>query len=93
MHIKAQQVESWVKENAHDYNLNDEEITVIARGLWSMYEYKKHGIKPSAFIMAVLNNDLERATTIADNINRKALALYSLFIMNMLPFELYKDIR
>ena len=89
--IGLKEIEEWVDQNAEgiipEIPLSPTERGHVAMCLqhicWWYYENRPIG----SFLTAVVKNDLLMACLRADDVNRKALFLYALFLSNKIPSD------
>lgn len=83
-------IRKWVKSNAdilmHDTVLDPEDVNHIATCLEHLYRHFTEGYPIGDFLSAVADNNLAEAVVRADDVNRKALYLYVLFLANKIPY-------
>jgi hypothetical protein len=85
----------WVSENAGRGKnaLLLEESEHIIDCFESIYNWYEKGWSPGGFTMAVLKNDFKQACFRADDINRKNLYLYALFLQWHLPRDYLDKVK
>jgi len=93
-HEQATKIRNWVEQNARglmsDAPFTDDEIDHIGMCLHHIYRWYHDGYPIGDFLTSVVRNDFSEACFRADDINRKALYLYALFLANKIPFD-YRD--
>ena len=84
----------WVVANARglmpDIALSPDEQDHIAMCMYHIYRWYYEGYPLGDFLSAVVRNDFSDACFQADDVNRKALYLYALFLANKIPFDYRK---
>jgi len=85
------QIRDWVGQNAKslmsELPLAARELDHIAMCIHHIYRWYHEGYPIGDFLTAVVRNDFMSACFKADDINRKALYLYALFLANKVPFD------
>jgi len=90
-------IRQWVEENVK-YNevllkLNSEELDHIAMCMHHIWLWYFEGRPLGGFLTAVVRNDFTEACFKADDINRKALYLYALFLANKIGYDYRKKAK
>jgi len=84
------EIRNWVVANAEglmpEITFTLEETDHIAMCMEHIYKWYHEDYPIGDFLTAVVRNDFSEACFQADNINRKALYLYALFLANKIPF-------
>ncbi len=84
----------WVKDNAEglipDTHFAPDELEHITTMCEHLHEWATEGRPLGSFLTAVVNNDLIEANVRADDVNRRALYLYVMFMLNRIPAEKLK---
>jgi len=88
--MEQSDIRQWVGENAKYMDLNSDEIDHIAMCLHHIYRWYHEGYPLGGFLTAVVKNDFSEACFRADDINRKALYLYALFVANKIGYDYRK---
>lgn len=85
------QIKEWLVANATELMpeipFTPIEIDHIAMCMHHIFEWYHKDFPIEDFLTAVVRNDFSEACFQADNINRKALYLYALFLANKLPLD------
>ena len=85
-------IREWVASNADAtlplprIRFTRDELDHITMCLEHLYRYYTEGYPVGDFLLAVADNNLSEAVARADDVNRKALYLYVLFLANKLPY-------
>lgn len=85
------QIRQWVEANAKglmpktSFTLDD--LDHIAMCMHHIYRWYYEGYSIGDFLTAVVRNDFNNACFLADDVNRKALYLYALFLANKIPLD------
>lgn len=61
------------------------ELNHVADLCYALYEWSTKGEPVGDFLTAVINNDLEKAVFLADDVNQKQLWIYPVFVYNCAP--------
>lgn len=84
-------IKEWVKDNAKglmpETHFTDEELEHIAMCCEYLFEWATQGRPLGHFLTAIKNNDFIKACIRADDVNRKALYLYAMFMLNRMPAD------
>jgi len=84
-------IRQWVEENAKglmpDTGFTPDELDHLAKCMHHITMWYHENYPIGRFLTAVVKNDFTEACFQADNINRKALYLYALFLANKLPYD------
>lgn len=84
-------IKDWVKSNAEglmpEVPLTLDELDHVAMCMHHIYKWYWEGYPIGSFLTAVVRNDLCNACFEADNVNRRVLYLYALFLANKLPMD------
>lgn len=84
-------IRQWVEQNAEGLMPETQftlgELDHIAMCMHHIYRWYHEDYPIGDFLTAVVRNDLCEACYKADDMNRKALYLYALFLANKLPFD------
>lgn len=84
-------IRQWVETNAKGliYNMEftSDEVDHISMCMHHIYRWYYEGYPIGDFLTSVVRNDFSEACLRADDINRKALYLYALFLSNKIPFD------
>lgn len=87
-------IKKWVESNATnlmpEIPLEPDEIEHISMCMEHICKWYFDDYPIGNFLTAVVRNDFSEACFRADDINRKALYLYALFLANKLPFDYRK---
>ena len=88
------EIRQWVELNAKSLMLETQftlaELDHIAMCLHHIYRWYHEGYPIGDFLTSVVRNDFTEACLRADDVNRRALYLYALFLANKIPFD-YRD--
>lgn len=83
-------IKKWVVSNVKsllpDILFTPDEIDHVSTCLEHLYKHYREGYPIGDFLSAVADNNLSEAVVCADDVNRKALYLYVLFLANELPY-------
>lgn len=82
-------IREWVVSNVKlisDITFTLDDIDHIVLCLGHLRRHYTEGYPIGHFLSAVADNDLSKAVAKADNVNRRALYLYVLFLANELPY-------
>jgi hypothetical protein len=83
-------IRRWVVSNVKglmpDILFSLDEVDHISMCLEHLYRHYTEGYPIGDFLSAVADNNLSEAVVRADDVNRKALHLYVLFLANKLPY-------
>jgi len=87
--LDSLRIREWVISNVRlisntTFNLDDLDHLVLC--LDHLYRHYTEGYPIGDFLSAVADNNLSEAVAGADDVNRKALYLYALFLANKLPY-------
>ena len=89
-----QQINGWVAQNAEGLMpsivFDLDEIDHIAMCMEHIYKWYSEDYPIGDFLTAVVRNDFCEACFHADDVNRRALYLYAIFLANKLPYD-YRD--
>ncbi len=84
-------IEKWVESNAiglmPEIPLAPDEIEHISMCMEHISKWYFEGYPLGDFLTAVVKDKFMRACLLADNINRKALYLYALFLANKIGYD------
>lgn len=84
-------IRKWVKNNAYSLmpktDFSSEDFDHIAMCLHHIYLWYFEAHPIGGFLTAIVRNDFNEACFRADDINRKALYLYALFLANKIPLD------
>ena len=84
-------IRSWVQDNAEglmpntSFTLDDLDHIAMCMDHIRQWYYEDYPVGP--FLTAVVRNDFREACFQADDVNRRALFLYALFLANKLPLD------
>lgn len=79
-------MKEWIRQNISWFETGDTEtIDHLIRGFETIYNWYEKGWAPGGFTTAVLKNDFKQACFRADDVNRKNLHIYAMFIQWHLP--------
>lgn len=82
-------IKKWVKDNAEglmpDQHFTDEELEHITMCCEYLFEWATLDRPLGNFLTAVKDNHFIAACIQADDVNRKALYLYAMFMLNRMP--------
>ena len=85
------QIREWVGQNAsslmREALFTTDELDHIAMCMHHIYRWYHENYPIGDFLTAVVRNDFSEACFQADDVNRKALYLYALFLVNKIPFD------
>ena len=86
-----EEIKQWVEQNANrlmpEANFSHEDLGHIAMCLEHILLWYYKGYPLGNFLTAVVRNDFLDACFRADDVNRKALYLYALFLANQIPAD------
>ncbi len=89
--LNQDDIQKWVASNARglmpEMQFTDDEIRHIAMCMHHIYRWYHEGYPIGHFLTAVVRNDFSMACAKADDVNRKALYLYALFLANKIPYD------
>ena len=88
--MEESEIRQWVEQNAlvlMSETFTVDELDHIAMCLHHIYRWYHEGYPIGDFLTAVVRNDFMRACLKADDVNRKALYLYALFLANHMPYD------
>ena len=92
--MEQSDIRQWVESNAKglmvQVDFTDKELDHIAICLDHIYKWYHEGYPIGGFLTAVVRNDFCEACYHADDVNRKALYLYAIFLANKIPFDYIK---
>lgn len=92
--MKRTEIRDWVEANAMglmpEMGFVPEELSHIAMCMEHIYKWYFEDYSIGDFLTAVVKNDFSYACLQADDINRKALYLYALFLANKIPYDYRK---
>ena len=84
----------WTRQNAEglmpEATFSGDDLDHIAMCLDHIYRWYYEDYPIGDFLTAVVRNDFCEACYYADDVNRKALYLYAIFLANKLPFDYRK---
>lgn len=84
-------IRQWVEQNAKglmpEMGFIPEELDHVAMCLHHIYRWYHEGYPIGDFLTSIVQNDFSEACFHADDINKKALYLYALFLANKIPFD------
>ncbi len=87
-------IRQWVEANAKglmpDTAFTLDELGHIAMCMHHIWQWYFEGRPLGDFLTAVVRDEFSRACLLADDINRKALYLYALFLANKVGYD-YRD--
>ena len=87
-------IRQWVEQNANGLMpricFTPDELDHIAMCMHHIYRWYHEGYPIGDFLTAVVRNDFCEACYHADDVNRKALYLYAIFLANKIPFDYRK---
>jgi len=87
-------IRQWTEQNAKglmtEVSLSKDNLDHIAMCMEHIYRWYHEGYPLGDFLTAVVRNDFTKACFQADDVNRKALYLYALFLANKIPFDYRK---
>jgi len=79
-------IREWVEENKNSgINLSNEDIDHVTMCLEHIHRWYYEDYPLGGFLTSVVRNDLVEAACRADDVNRRALKLYALFLIWNLP--------
>ena len=84
------EIKTWVADNDKCLSsepLTFDEIAHVAMCLEHIQQWYYEGYPLGDFLTAVVRNDFRLACVKADEVNRKALYLYALFMYNYMPAD------
>ena len=88
--LDSLRIREWVVSNVKlmpDVNTTLDDLDHIVNCLEHLYHHYTAGSPIGDFLSAVADNNLAEAVVRADDVNRKALYLYVLFLANELPYS------
>lgn len=89
MKLSLQEITEWVIDNARglmpETYFMAEDLGYISMCMEHIVKWYYEDYPLGHFLTAVVQNDFRKACTRADDINRKALYLYALFMYNKVP--------
>lgn len=92
--MEQSDIRKWVEANAKGLMPSTEftsaELDHIAMCMHHIYKWYYEYYPIEDFLTAVVRNDFTEACFQADDINRKALYLYALFLANKIPLDYRK---
>jgi len=92
--MEQSDIRQWVEANAKglmpEIPLSPDEVEHVSMCLEHILKWYHEGYPIGHFLTAVVKNDFSGACIRADDVNRKALYLYALFLANKIPFD-YRD--
>lgn len=84
----------WVTDNAQglmpDQHFTEEELAHITMCCEHLFEWATHDRPVGHFLTAIVNNNFIEACIQADDVNRRALYLYAMFMLNRMPADKVK---
>ena len=87
-------IRQWVESNAEglmpDTQFTLDELDHIAMCMHHIYKWYHEGYPIGDFLTSVVRNDFSEACFKADDVNRRALYLYALFLANKIGYD-YRD--
>lgn len=87
-------IRNWVTQNAEglmpDIPFTPNELDHISMCMEHILKWYYEDYPIGDFLTSVVKNDFCEACYHADNVNRRALYLYAIFLANKIPFD-YKD--
>ena len=84
------EIKTWVENNKTsmpEVSFTPDELSHIARCMHHISQWYYEDYPIGKFLTAVVKDDFCEACFQADNINRKSLFLYALFLANKLPLD------
>jgi len=87
------EIRKWVERNTTlmpDAKFTPDELDHIAMCMEHIHKWYYENYPLGDFLTAVVRNDFRQACTKADDVNRKALYLYALFVFNQIPGDYIK---
>jgi len=89
--VKKINYPKWVQEKNRQYmlNLSFSGVSHIANGLIDLAMKYAGGSVPSPFLSEIMEDSLIGAFTCADAINMQAIAIYTDFVYNIVPKDLW----
>ena len=89
--INEIEIRKWAEQNAKgllpEIGFSALELDHIAQCMYHIVLWYSDDYPIGKFLTAVVSNDFREACYQADNINRKALYLYAIFLANKLPLD------
>jgi len=89
--MEESEIRQWVEENAKSLpvgvRIDSEELDHVAMCLHHIYRWYSEGYPLGGFLTSVVRNNFCEACLRADDINRKVLYLYALFLANHIPYD------
>ena len=87
-------IRQWTEQNANglmpEASFSQDDLDHIAMCLDHIYRWYHEGYPIGDFLTAVVRNDFCESCYHADDVNRKALYLYAIFLANKIPFDYRK---
>ncbi len=84
-------IREWVFENAEglmpDQHFAEEELAHITMCCEHLFEWATKERPLGDFLSAIRDNNFIEACIRADDVNRKGLYLYAMFMLNRMPFD------
>ena len=90
--MNESEIRQWVEENARGL-FTAQELDHIVMCMHHIYCWYYEGYPIGDFLTAVVRNDFCEACYQADDINRKELYLYAIFLANKIPFDYRKKAK
>ena len=82
-------IKEWVKDNADslmpETHFTGEELDHITMCCEHLFQWATEGRPIGGFLTAIANNNFREACIQADDVNRRALYLYAIFMFNRMP--------
>ena len=94
MKLEENAIRDWVEQNARglmpETQFTDDELAHIAMYMYHVYRWYHEGYPLGGFLTAIVQDKFTEACFRADDINRKALYLYALFLANKIGYDYRK---
>ena len=92
--MEQSDIRQWVESNARELmvetHFTNEELDHLAMCMHHIYRWYHEGYPLGDFLTAIVQDKFTEACFRADDINRKALYLYALFLANEIGYD-YRD--
>jgi len=89
--MEQSDIRQWVEANAKglmpEIEFQPEGLDHISMCMHHIYRWYHEGFPIGRFLTAIVRNDFSEVCFQADDVNRKALYLYALFLANKLPLD------
>ena len=88
-------IKEWVKDNAEglmpEVMFTAEDLEHITMCCEHLYEWATLDRPLGSFLTAITDNNFRLACILADDVNRKALCLYAMFMLNRIPADKIRE--